>query len=236
MRISLDDIQTFSFCPRYYKYSKNSVTSKSKKLSIIDKVIRRAYLRKAEYNRHSQWKSILGWIDKEVYRNVDMDNEDSFFAARKLSENILVFVQKWYQFDYIRNDNPTYVDIFVSYDFVTNVVYGEIPIIEISEDKPTIKYIDELEYDNLKIYNDIKVMGWAAMLLEELDIEEIGVKHFFVGPRSGISSDPATIKKSLCPRIKETIREIAISIRSDISYPSYTEMCYTCPFRKQCRI
>lgn len=236
MRIPIDDIKTFSLCPRYFRYSKNSISTKSKKLSIINKVIRKAYIRKAEYSRHSQWKSVIGWMDKEVYKNADIDNEESFQAAHKLAEDILVFIQKWYQFDYLRDEYPTYIDLPVSYDFGSDVVYGEIPIVQIVGNKPIVKYIDELEYDNLRIYNDIKIMGWASMLLEMLDIEEVGVRHIFVGPKSGISSEPATVKKNLCPRIKETIREIATSIRVDISYPSYTEMCYTCPFKRQCSI
>ena len=236
MRISFDDIKTFSLCPRYLKYSKSSIQTQSRKLSIINKTIRKAYARQAEYNRPSQWKSVIGWMDKEVYKDADMDNEDSFFAAHKLAEDILVFIQKWYEFDYLRNEYPTYIDLPVSYDFGSNIVYGEIPIVQILENKPIIKYIDEFEYDNLRIYNDIKIMGWASMLLEMLDIPEVGVRHIFVGPKSGISSEPATIKKNLCPRIKETIREIATSIRAGISYPSYTEMCYTCPFKRKCSI
>lgn len=236
MRHTLDDIKAFSFCPRYYSYSKKNTYSKSHRASIIDKTIRKAYARKAEYNRPSQWKSIIGWMDKEIYKNVDMDNEESFYAARKLAENILEFIQKWYQFDYIRTDNPTYIDIPISYTFPSDVVVGEIPILEVNEDQVLIKYIDELEYDNLKIYNDIKVMSWACWLIEQLDIKEIRVKHIFIGPKSGISSDPAIIKKSFCPRVREMVREIATSIRAGISYPSYTEMCYTCPFKKQCSI
>ena len=73
-------------------------------------------------------------------------------------------------------------------------------------------YIDELEYDNLKIYNNIRVMGWACMLLEELDIEEVKVNHLCIGPESGIKRDPATIKKDRCSGVKEMVRGIAASI------------------------
>jgi hypothetical protein len=235
VRITLENIYSFSLCPRYYKYSKQSLYPRSKRLSIVDKVIRRAYARQIEYGRQSQWKSIVGWIDKEVFKDVDINNEQSFFSARKLSENILVFIQKWYQFDYLRNDNPSYIDIPVSYDFGSNVVVDTIPIVQIKQDTPFITYIDELEYDNLKIYNNIRAMGWACTLLDELDINEIHIRHLFIGPNSGISSEPAVIKRDACSRVKETIRQIAISIRADITYPSYTEMCKTCEFKRRCR-
>jgi CRISPR/Cas system-associated exonuclease Cas4 (RecB family) len=235
VRLSLDDIYTFSLCPRFYRYVQTYVQPKSKKVSIIEKIMRRAYTRRTEYEKKSEWKSVLGWIDKEVFKNVDIDNTESFLAARKMSENILIFIQKWYEQDYIRSSGASYIDVRVAYDFGTNVVVGYIPIVE-AKQIPLITYVDDIEYDPLKIYNNIKVMAWASMLLEELDIEEVKIRHLIVGEKSGFSFEPATIKNNKASTIKQTVREIAASIAAGVSYPSYTEMCRSCQFRKSCRL
>ena len=235
MRLTLDDISSFSRCPRYYQNLKGYIFPKSRRQSIIEKVIRRAYTRRTEYEKKSEWKSVIGWIDREVFRDVDVENEESFRAARGLSESILVFIQKWYEFDYIRNTDPSYLDVPVTYDFVSHIVVGTIPLVHVQE-TPVITYIDELDYDSLKIYNDIKVMGWAGMLTDQLGLDQVKVRHLVIGPKSGLSSTPAIIKKDSCKAIKETIKEIAYSIAAGVSYPSYTEACGTCPFRKGCRI
>jgi hypothetical protein len=235
MRLTLDEVANFSKCPRYYQNLKGYVLPKSRRLSIIEKVMRRAYTRRTEYEKKSEWKSITGWIDREVFKDVDIDDEESFQAARKFSESILTFVQKWYEFDYIRSTVPSYIDIPVGYDFVSHIVVGEIPLIHVHE-TPMITYIDELDYDSLKIYNNIKVMSWACLLMEQLNIDQIKVRHLFVGPKSGFTWDPATIKRNKCPTTKETVKEIAYSIAAGISYPSYTDMCNGCQFYRRCKI
>lgn len=238
MRLSLEkDIAYFSKCPKFFDFSKTKILpSSSFCLSIIEKVIKRAYIKRTDYEKKTEWRTIVGWIDKEVFRNVDVENEEAFDAGRKLSENILTFVQKWYEFDYIRDTAASYVNVPVVYDFVTSIVYGNVPILQIDGDIPTIIYIDELEHDNFKIYNNIVAMAWACMLLEELDIDEIRVSHLSVGPDAGIKRNPVTVKKTKCGKVRSIIKQIAFSIEAGIYYPSFTAECNFCPFRQNCRI
>ena len=56
----------------------------------------------------------------------------------------------------------------------------------------------EKAIDNLKIRSDIRATGWAAYLIEELNLEAINVRHLHIGPDSGILVEPATIKPSPC--------------------------------------
>jgi CRISPR/Cas system-associated exonuclease Cas4 (RecB family) len=79
-------------------------------------------------------------------------------------------------------------------------------------------------------------MGWASMLIEELDVDEVRIKHLYAGPLSGIKRDPALIKRKKSAAIKNTIQEIALSIKSKISYPSFTSACAECPFQRKCRL
>ena len=237
MRLSLEkDIAYFSKCPQLYTFSKTKILSPpSMRLSIIERVIKKAYIRRTDYEKKTEWRSIVGWIDKEVFANVDIENEEAFNAGRKLAENILTFVQKWYEFDYIRDTATSYINVPVIYDFVNSIVLGNIPILQVS-DIPTIIYIDELEYDNFKIYNNIVAMGWACMLLEELDIDEIKVSHLSVGPEAGIKRNPVTVKKTKCEKVRSIVKQIVSSIEAGIYYPSFTAECSFCPFRQNCRI
>lgn len=237
MRLSLEkDIAYFSKCPQFFTFSQTKrLPPPSLRLSIIEKVIKRAYIKRTDYEKKTEWRSIVGWIDKEVFRNVDVENEESFNAGRKLAENILTFIQKWYEFDYIRDPAASYVNVPVVYDFVTSIVYGNIPILQVA-DIPTIIYIDEFEYDSFKIYNSITAMGWACMLLEELDIDEIKVSHLSVGPASGIKRNPVTVKKTKCKKVRSIVKQITSSIEAGINYPSFTTECNLCPFRQNCRV
>jgi hypothetical protein len=161
VRISLDDISLFIQCPRYYFLLKKEsyVFPSSRRLSIIERMIARAYTRRTDYETKSEWRSIVGWVDKEVFKDVDIADEKAFEAARKLSESVLLFLQKWYEFDYIRSSAPAYVGIPVCYDFGDVIVESRVPLIQM-EDVPVITYIDEIDYDELRIYTISK--QWAG--------------------------------------------------------------------------
>lgn len=236
MRLSLDDISIFSKCPRYFRLLESGyITPISLRLSIVEKIIKKAYIRRTEYEKKTEWKTIVNWVDRSVFKNVDIENDESFKGARKLSESVLVFIRKWYEFDYIRNVHTSYVDVPVTYDFGSNLVVGRVPLVHVG-DKLIISYIDEVETNEFKIYNNIKVMGWACMLLEELDIEELVVRYLRIGQESGMEVVEAVVKRGKCPGVREMVGEIASSIAAGISYPSYTEMCKPCSFRRGCRI
>jgi CRISPR/Cas system-associated exonuclease Cas4 (RecB family) len=234
VRIPLDDAKHFAKCPKYLSFLRGGYRQTiSKRLYIIDKIIKKAYIRRTEYEKKTEWRTITNWIDKIIFKDVDVTNEESFKAARKFSENILTFIQKWYEFDYVRNDNASYVDTPVSYGFNSHVIHGCIPLIHVGE-VPVISYVDEESYDNLKIYKDIKAMSWAFMLLNELSINKVKIKHISIGPGSGFKVEPVSVDKKVCTGIKKALEEIAISISAGVSYPSYTSACNTCSFKRKC--
>jgi len=230
-----NDIYNFIKCPRYYKLSRQYKYPISPKLDIIESVIRKAYTRRTQLNRCSEWRSLVGWVDKKVFKKVDINNEEAFEASRRLSEEILVFLQKWYTFDYVRSLSPVYINTGLLYELGANVVVGKVPFLE-ADEVPTITYFGEKAIDNLKIRSDIRATGWAAYLIEELNLEAINVRHLHIGPDSGILVEPATIKRLKCKEIKEIIHEVAACIAADISYPSFTEMCSSCEFHRKCKI
>jgi hypothetical protein len=232
--LTFDDISSFSKCPLYREKSKKYLFPKPLRLSIVEKVIRKAYIRRTEYEKKAEWKVILSWVDREVFKDVDVSNDEALEAGRKLSESILIFIQKWYQFDYLRTDAPSYPDVPIFYDFGRVLVKGKIPLLTIG-DIPLITYIDETDIDNLEVYRDIKVMAWACALIEQLEVEAVNVRYISIGERSALSEQPATIKKDKCPHVRKIVEQIAASIDAKVCYPSFTAECMTCSFRRGCR-
>ena len=42
------------------------------------------------------WRRIVGYVDKLVFQNVDVNDTSSFEKGRKRSEYILKFLSRWY--------------------------------------------------------------------------------------------------------------------------------------------
>jgi hypothetical protein len=78
-------------------------------------------------------------------------------------------------------------------------------------------------------------MAWACSIAEALDIPQVALQHLTVGDRKALMAKPTIIRQNKCGKIKEVIKQIALSIEAKIVYPSYTSECFTCPFSQGCR-
>lgn len=74
------------------------------------------------------------------------------------------------------------------------------------------------------------------MLSESLEVPTIQVDCLQFGPRGGFEVATMYATKEDHDRAKEVINQVASMIAAKFDYPSYTEMCNTCPFKARCKI
>ena len=87
MKCSVSDLDIFSRCPRLLKYERGKhSTIKPPHLIVSERAIKKAYVVAAETKFRVDWRRILGWIDKDVFRTVDIRDAGAFKEAQKLSE------------------------------------------------------------------------------------------------------------------------------------------------------
>jgi len=191
-------------------------------------------MRRTEYAKKAEWRVIMGWVDKEVFQEVDVTNAESFQTARKLSEKILVFLQKWYNYDYIRDSSDAFVDVPFAYDFNNNLIYGVAPILHINT-PPTISIFSENLPDDLKIYDDYKIMGLGWLAMKQLSLDKIIVRCIKAGQASGIQYKSITFNQEKFKNIEKAVAQISHCIYQDIDYPAYNDLCINCLYRRMCR-
>ena len=234
MWISLRDITLFSRCPSYFKFFSSIQTPKdSKYLAIIKRVIKKAYIRRTEYLKKAEWRVITSWIDKEVFKDIDVTDKKAFQSARKLAELIFVFIDKWYTQDYLRGVSESFVDIPFRYEYGSNLIYSVASVLQLDK-TPVITYIDEKKTDDAKMYNDLEIRGLAWLALEELKLSRIKMRHIFVGPASGIEFNTITVHRYQNENVKKIVKQVATLISKGYDYPSFTAMCGMCQFKKRC--
>lgn len=236
MRINLTQISRFSKCPRYFHYLENSLTIPiSKSLTIASLVIKKAYNIALESGHLVDYRRIVGWVDTEVFRNVDVGNKESFKAARSLSEYILNFIQIWRESIYVIDKIGGYSDLTLNISIGNrHFIEGKIPII-LPLDIPVITYIDNIDLTDTKMYNDIKARGLAWMVSKFLSVDKITLRHLQMKPRGGFNVNEIHLNKKKNDATGELLSQLVESINCDINYPSITEQCLTCAFRKRCK-
>ena len=238
MILSLDDIEIFTSCPRYYWFRQKSdyIGHKdSKTLSIVKKLISRSYIRRTEYFKKVEWRVLTGWLDKEIFKDVDITNPMELKNARQMAENILIFLRKWYYSDYLRNDDESFIDVPFSYSYCSNELREVIPLVHSGENL-TISMVGDIEMNNIKMYNNIKIMAMGWLAINELGLDKVNIKYLYFGPGSAFKKTQIEISPKKCSNIKSIIQQVLMSVSNKINYPSKTEQCLSCEFKKYCTI
>lgn len=236
MRISLDDIRSASECLRYLSFLKDTVQPPAKKETfIITKVMQKAYLQATETRHRADWRTIVNWVDGEVFKGVTIDHTEEFDGAKMLAEHILIFLRSWYENIHLRENCIGYTNLALEQTVQGVSIYSEVPILKL-ENVPIIMYIDNIAMTDSRMYNDIKARGLMWLVSEALDCDIVMAQHLAVGPRGGITVNNIEADRDAHGRALEMIANTALLVKNGFTYPSVTEKCEVCPFSRRCRL
>lgn len=237
MLVNLNQIARFSKCPRFFRFMENVIIpSPDKRISIATLAIKKAYNIATESGHLADHRRVMGWVDTEVFRKIDIEDQEAFSRARVSSEQILTFIQSWREAFYSVELIGGYTDIISEVPMKDGCMVKDILPIIIPSDVPIVIYIDDVETTDAKMYNDIRARGLGWMLSKSLSCPETIVRHLCFKPRGGFGLNEIFINKDSNDRIEESILELVGSIRFNIDYPSVTEQCLNCAFKRRCKL
>jgi hypothetical protein len=234
MELSLSQLKDFSFCPAYYWFNQKSLSVKKDiRLKIITTIIQKCYSRHSETGRYIDWKTILSWINNEIFKVITTDKPESYNLIKSFTESIVTPINKWY-FDYYQNHQyDGYINVPIS--IVSNGIklIDTIPIIQLS-DNPVLIVINDTATTDLDIYNDFYCRGLLYLLSKNLNNDTLILEHYTIGTSRKFEIHKIKSNKKLNDRMEQYIAYLSQSIKAKINYPSFTASCTTCLFKKEC--
>lgn len=236
MRIPLNDIRAVSQCPAYYKFLKEAPTKPiATKVKIAETVIQKAYVSTATTGFRLEWRNIVSNVDREVFKDIDTSIAEERTRGTKLSEYILVFLRQWYQKIYCAEEAVGYADISLTAEVDGHIIMTHIPVIKLAND-PYIVRVSDVVYYKGQLYNDIGMRGLLWIASEALKCKSIVGQHLAIGAQGGLELTEIQIGNNAHRRTKRAILQALSLIEKGIDFPSVTEKCTTCPFKRRCRL
>ncbi len=234
MRISLKDISNFSKCPRYYHFLKEKKSRLTyRRTEIFKYAIQRAYSYQMN-GKKPTWRMIMGWIDSQIFKDIDVTSDDDIDKGRKLSESILVPLKNWYDKVFISEHVEGYVNVPAEYVVKGFQFHTVIPLLKLTEPTITAVIMDNVVVSRVQLYNDILARGTALIAAKQLGYKEVVLEHMLLGPSRALERTVLECDESLNRRTEKVLVQIGKQIVDKVNYPSITAMCIECPFKRDC--
>lgn len=234
MKLHLRHIKAFSDCPALFRFSEGDQVLIPRRRAVTESVIKKCYIQATETGYRTSWRSIVGWVDADVFASVDIDDDENFRAAKALSTHILSSVQKWYSV-YEQENFESYVDLDLYKNVGHDMVVGTGPIIH-STDPVTVTIFRDLGTSRLELYNDLEVRGLGWLIYCALDGVMVNIRTIMIGPQGGLNTIELNLDKQDHKRIESVIKQVLRGIRAGFSYPSRTEQCRNCKYLRRCML
>lgn len=236
MRIPLNDITAASKCFRYHNFLKKStLASIPSAPDIALSTIKKCYVRGSETGHRATWRAIVGWVDKDVFRPIDVTDKEAFKKGKKIAERILSFLSKWYNKIYLKENVSIFTNVPIEGEVNRDVIYSVVPIVKV-EETPVIVVVSDVATKRRELYNRIDIRALQWMLSEHLNVDTVAVNHLWIGPDGAMKKTTLYADEEAHTRTKSSIGQIASLIRMGADWPSVTDMCKSCPFVQRCKL
>jgi len=204
-------------------------------LEIIDSVISKSYTQALETTFKPEWRRIIAWVDKRVFADVDIYNKEEFERARKTAEHILVFLKKWYKKVLIPEQVLAYPNLVFSIPVSDSEVSDEIQIVKL-EEKPIIFDTNSVVGLDWQMYTDIDIRIRALLVADSLNCNSVIYHRIAMGELGGFNQNMIEIADGHNQRTRRVVTQVVKSIEKGVDFPSLTELCTRCPYRRRCKI
>lgn len=235
MRITLEQIKAASQCLRYYEFSQDLVeVEEDEDLKIVKKVIQKAYRVAMETEWKVEWRKILGWVDYEIFREVDISDSKAFKRSKKRVEKLLKFLGKWHD-TYLKEQKYIYTNFPLEASAKYSIIAGKAPILKIGK-MPTVVYIGKIARLARELYNDIEIRGTLWLIAKALDVDKVEAKWIAMGVDGKYEESKIIMGRKQNKQTLKVINQISSLIELGFNYPSVTKMCNSCPFVPRCKL
>jgi len=229
VRVPLNSVADFARCPHFYHLSKSE--SDTLQTEIIKKVIAKCYVKRIGYSKKVEWRVLTNWVDKLVFRDVDIFLENSFQAARKISEDILRFMHRWYHTYYIGDDREGFSNIPLECELGYHSICATAPVF-LLDNIPELYIIDTRDIPVL--FEDFKLRLYAWLIIRLMEVKKVRIKFFQITERYGMEVRQETFSAKNVSGMDKYVFHIMDSISRNVDYQSITGLCYHCKCKKKC--
>lgn len=237
MRISAKQIKEAAQCFRRFRFlsQEEYLEREDQEIKIIKEVLRRSYAHALSTGYKPNWRGILGWVDKRVFEHVNIDDEQSFQAGKSTSETILSFLNRWYKDVLLPENVLAYPNITLSQQISNAVIYTELPIVKLQE-KATILNVNKIVCTDPQLYNDMEARIHAWLLDKALECGDVVYQKMTMGPRGGFNQNLVNMTREAHKRTEKAVFQIVRAISQRANFPSVSEQCAGCQFRRRCKL
>lgn len=239
MRLTNRQLRAFLECPAYYYFSKDiRYSSVSDQVRIVEDIVKKCCLQAVETGWKADWRRVIGWVDREVFKDVDpeLEYEETFEEAKKLAEHVLKPIQRWYNSFYLDMTSECYVDVDLNHELrYGDFIEARAPVIHLAM-PPSITLVMDVDDSERKMYNNLEIRALAFLLHKQIECGPVQINALQVGPNGGLEQKMFTIAGNSHRRTEKVIGDIFRSIQMNISYPSRTEKCPGCPYFRRCQL
>jgi len=236
VRTTLGPIKDASLCFRRFRNQKGEhPDERTKQAKIAERVIQKSYARATETGFKPDWRTVLGWVDREVFQDIDVDDTEGWKAGKICSEQVLNFLNSWYRQTLLHDQSLAYPGLTLFAQVSSTVIESTIPVIKVSE-PPVIVSVSSVVQSGWQLYNDIEVRGQMWLLARELEVDSVCYQRLTIGPRGGIKDDVIFSGSEELDRAERMLRQVVRAIEQGADYPIISDRCNTCPYRRRCII
>jgi hypothetical protein len=186
------------------------------------------------------WRRIIGWADLH-YKRLFVGSPDSKSKEYKSAVSLLNTLYGWYHKLFLPKIHNTeaLINIPIRLDLGHDVVYQDSIPIAIIQDNVTLADFRQLDKSEnigmMRVYNDllIHVRIWGFyQAAQQLPSRYI---RFFIMPES-IKAVEIKVTKEMLANAAVISKHILTGIKDGAFYPSFSEQCARCPFRRDCLV
>lgn len=203
---------------------------------MTENIIKAAYLHYAKKEKPTTWRQILSWTQTDYVHTLSKISINEYEDVKGILSRLSIWYDKCFLGD---SCEPGIANIPVSLALGNDCYFkDQIPILG-SKTKIRIYafyHADKKEYASYfgnKIYNDVKAQAriWAFEQATDINIDEY--VQFVIGPEA-IKSVRISIDNKLRNKNNKNMKHILQGIKDQITYPSFSEQCNSCPYKQRC--
>ena len=233
MKLNLQELELFSQCPRYY-WEKKISPVRDRQFAIITHVIKKCYITATETQFKATWRTVVGWVDALVFKNISLDNDEAFQSAKSVSEYALIALQSWYHSYYLEENLNVFTDLDLGLED-RYYFYDKIDAIQLSNPVRLIVFTRE-DITPRSIKNNLRNRGQCVLVSSNLDCKDLMLRVHSIKERGGFTTFEKPIDTLDNNRVQKIMVSIGQSIERKVNYPSRISACNQCQLDRRCRL
>jgi hypothetical protein len=210
--------------------------------TVMQHVVQAAYFNLSRRGKMPTWRRIVNWTDL-YYRRASLDSAIPQPEQYKSAVSLLNTLHGWYHNQFIPRvrgkDIEPLINVPVCLELGHDVAYRDVvPLVIIRDD---VRLVDFRQLDKTRklgmidVYNDLLVHVRIWGFQQAAQQVPSSYIRFFITPES-IKPVEMKITKEMLANAAVISKHILTGIKDRVFYPSFSEQCVKCPFRRNCLI